>query len=78
MSFKKLLGNYSKNGDFDSPDYYIHNGINTKDLMPGLGHWRGSAVGHIIRAGKKSGETEKQALENAVICLIRRIQELEE
>lgn len=77
MSFKETLAKYGLEGEFDSPKYYIHNGINTKELMPGLDYWLGSAVSHILRAGKKSGESEKEALENAVICLLRRIQELE-
>jgi len=64
--------------DFESPDYYKHNGIDAGDLMQGLDYWKGSALAHILRAGKKPGESEKEALENAVGCLLRRIKELKQ
>ena len=77
-SFQSLLNGYALKGGFASPDYYKHNGIDAKDLMQGLDYWKGSAISHILRAGKKAGETEQEALQNAVICLLRRLEELEE
>lgn len=41
-----------------------------------LNHWTGAAFGHIWRAGRKPGETKKEALENALMCIRRELQRL--
>lgn len=42
------------------------------DMRPfdfALNYWTGSAVVHILRAGRKPGESRRKALENALVCL---------
>lgn len=56
-----------------TPSYYMHGDYNSKDLVS-VEYFTDSALCHIIRAGKKSGETKLDALLNAHVCLLRAIE----
>ena len=55
----------------ESPDYYRAGQSDCADIVNdfALNYWTGSAVVHILRAGRKPGESRRKALENALVCL---------
>ena len=54
-----------------SPPYYRASNVDVADVVNAykLDYWLGSVVAHVLRAGRKPGETRRQALENALSCL---------
>ena len=54
-----------------SPLYYRASEVDVADVVNAfqLDYWCGSVVAHVLRAGRKPGETRLQALENALSCL---------
>ena len=54
-----------------SPLYYRAGEVDVADVVNAfqLDYWCGSVVAHVLRAGRKPGETRLQALENALACL---------
>ena len=55
----------------ESPVYYRAGEVDAADVVNAfrLDYWCGSVVAHVLRAGRKPGETRLQALENALACL---------
>ena len=54
-----------------SPPYYRAGTVDVADVINafGLDYWCGSVVAHVLRAGRKPGETRAEALQNALACL---------
>lgn len=63
-----------------SPDYYIARNSDCADIVNNfsLNYWLGSAVVHILRAGRKPGESRRKALENALACIEHELSTMEQ
>lgn len=65
MSTRPASPAYYRGGDLDAADIINQFGQNGEPMD----YWTGSALAHILRAGKKSGESREEALTNALVCL---------
>ena len=63
-----------------SRDYYVASNSDCADIVNNfqLNYWLGSAVVHILRAGRKPGESRRKALENALACIEHELATMEQ